>query len=294
MTFTRSGRAAAAIAAMTLAGATAGHAEPFLLTISGEFYTAPNAACFVPGFGSYCATTPASIAHIVNGAAISSTNIPNGTPFTETALFDTSSPNLAAPPGPGFPGTAFYSPFSATLSVGGLTYQIAPYSTTVPFGVAVSIFDKTSPFPAVPEYGVALIGNVLNDGAGILADFTSASPDFTVGDLTTTTFSGYVGTGIFSGSCASNCEVPAPPDEVDNIEPMPMTLNGQSYALTLPANVLLNYDLELNDPNSANGVGTTIYTPFTASLTDVPEPASILMLGVGLMALPMIRCRRRL
>ena len=274
-----------------LVGSTSARAEPFLLTLSGAFYTAPNVACFVPGFESSCATTPATISHLVNGIAVSSTAIPNGTPFTETALFDTSSPNLGAM----IPGTAFYSPISATLSVSGATYQIAPYSAAVPFGVAVAIFDQTSPFPAVPEYGAALIGNVLVQGSGILADFTDASPNFTVNQLVSTVFPGssYVGTGIFSGSCTSNCAVPSPPDQVDNIEPEPLTLNGQSYALTLPDNVLLNYYLALDDPNTGNGFGTTVYTPFTASLTDVPEPASVLVLVVGLSALAFVRVARR-
>ena len=284
-------RAAIAALAMAMPSSREAHAEPFLLTLSGAFYTAPNVACFVPGFETSCATTPASISHVVNGVAVSSTSIPNGTPFTETALFDTSSPNLGAM----IPGTAFYSPISATLSVSGATFQIAPYSAAVPFGVAVAIFDQTSPFPAVPEYGVALIGNVLVQGSGILADFTDASPNFTVDQLASTVFPGssYVGTGIFSGSCASNCAIPSPPDQVDNIEPEPLTLDGESYALTLPDNVLLNYDLALDDPNTGDGFGTTVYTPFTASLTDVPEPASFMLLPVGLSAVALVRVARR-
>lgn len=261
--------------------ASGAHAEPFQLTITGNFYTAPTVACFVPGFGSACNTTPASI---------SGTPIPDGTPFTETALFDTSTTNLAT--ALNIPGTAFYVPSQASIALGGVVYQITPYSSAVPAGASVAIFDPFSPFPSIPEYGVALIGNVTESGAGILADFTYDPSNFiTVDKLRDFTFSGaeYVGTGIFSGTCTANCAVPSPPNQVNNIEPIPLTLNGKSYALTLPNNVLLNYALALNDPNTGNGFGTTITTPFTAKLVDVPEPRSILVIAGWLLGLVAVR-----
>lgn len=251
-----------ALAALAVAAPPA-QAEPFLFTLNGNFY---------------------------GGFLLSGTPIADGTPFTETAIFDTSTPNLL-----GIPGTAVYVPSQATIAFNGTTYQIAPYSAAQPFGVTVSIFDRSSPFPASPEYGVGLVGNNQIAGAGIIADFLSATPNISAAHLTTTTFpaSAYVGSGIFPGVCTSapNCFSAT---QVLDIEPYSLTADGQSYTLTFP---LTNVTLEsqLNDPNAPQALGfpgLTIGTPSSASLTAVPEPRSVLMLAVGLATLTFVRRAR--
>lgn len=257
-------RAAVAFAAITLAGASAVHAAPFVFTLNGNFY---------------------------GGFSLSGTPIADGTPFTETATFDTSTPSLL-----GIPGTAVYVPSQATIAFNGTTYQIAPYSAAQPFGVTVAIFDRSSPFPRVPEYGVGIVGNNVIAGAGIIADFLSATPNISAGNLMTTTFpaSAYVGSGIAPGACISAPNTCFTPAQVFDVEPYPLTANGQSYTLTFPF-ALVTYAPQLNDPNAPQSLGfpgLTIDTPSSASLVAVPEPSTVLLLVAGLTSILMIRRAR--
>ena len=256
---TRHSWPAASLAIALLGTGAAAHAEPFAFTLTGTLYE----------------------------AALSGTSIADGTAFTATALFDTSSPNLV----PYIPGTAIYVPTQTSITFGGTTYQIAPFSAATPYGIGVAIFDPTSPFPPSPEYAVGLIGNPVLDGAGIVADFNASSPNFTVDQLVTTTFptSNFVGAGNFSGICTDDPSICNNPNLERNsdIEPFPLTANGQSYSLTFGNNVILDYDQALDDPSSGSSLpfDTVISVPFTASLTDVPEPSSWLLLGVGVLML---------
>lgn len=238
-------------------------AEPFVFTLNGNFY---------------------------GGFSLSGTPIADGTPFTETARFDTSTPSLL-----GIPGTAVYVPSSATISFGGTSYQIAPYSVAQPFGVTVAIFDQTSPFPVTPEYGIGLVGNDAIEGAGIIADFLSATPNITASNLMTTSFpaSAYVGSGIAPGICVSALSTCFTPAQVLDVEPYLLTADGTSYTLSFPF-VLVTLASQVNDPNAppAGFGGLVINTPSTASLTDVPEPKSLLMLAVGLTAIALVRSVR--
>jgi len=258
-----SGRAIIVGAVIALGIATGAHAEPFVFTLQGQFYN----------------------------ATLSGTPIPYGTPFTAVADFDTSSPNIVAPIG--LPGFVAYSPSSVSFTFNGNTYQATPYSNAVPDGLAVDIFDKTTPFPAVPEYGVGLASKPLGvpPSAGIIADFNAASPEFSASQLTTTTFpaSAYVGTGNFPGTCLSNCN--SETANIDEIDPIPLLLGATPYSLVL-GEIVVNYDQALNDPNSTPG-GVTISAYSTASLVDVPEPPSILLLGVSFGALLLVRGFRR-
>jgi uncharacterized membrane protein len=265
MTIPPSCRAVAIAGALTLASVGAVHAEPFVFTLNGNFY---------------------------GGFSLSGTPIADGTPFTETATFNTSTPNLLP-----LPGTAVYVPSQATIAFNGTTYQLQPYSAAHPFGVNVSIFDRSSPFPATPEYGVGIVGNDMIAGAGIIADFLSATPNISAANLMTTTFpaSAYVGSGIFPGVCTSAPSTCFTATQTLDVEPYSLTANGQSYSLTFPQ-ALVTYYTELNDPNApaAMGVpGLTIYTTSSATLTDVPEPASALLLALGLTALTFVRSIRR-
>ncbi len=259
---------AGALLGITLAALTAAtpsaKAEPFLFTLNGNFY---------------------------GGFSLSGTPIADGTPFTETATFDTSTPNLL-----GVPGTAVYAPSTAAITFSGTTYQIAPYSALNPTGVTVAIFDRSSPFPVSPEYGVGLVGNNAIEGAGIIADFLSATPNIGAGNLATTSFpaSAYVGSGISSGICVSAPSTCFGATQILDVEPYALTANGTAYTLTFPF-ALVTLASELNDPNAPQAMGLpglTIETPSSASLTDVPEPSSWLMLCFGMTAIAFVRSAR--
>jgi hypothetical protein len=124
------------------------------------------------------------------------------TPFTITAFYDDSSPNVLPPAFP-FLGFHAYVPTLATIQIGGTTYTIETAATNATAGVTVSIFDRSQIFNP-GRYGIGLIANVLSDGAGIVGDFSGASPEFTVGALTPTTFTDYFGVGHGSTSISGN------------------------------------------------------------------------------------------
>ena len=118
------------------------------------------------------------------------------TAFTASSLFDNTSPNLVAPIG--IPGFVAYAPIQTTLTIGGTVYDVQGYTENPSTGIAVSIFDRTTPF--VPgAYGVGFIQNPLADGAGIVGDWSSANPNFTAGNLTATEWVSYNGAGFLAG-----------------------------------------------------------------------------------------------
>jgi hypothetical protein len=226
--------------------------------------------------GTFNATESLSLA-----SAATPTFFSGITPFTIRASFDDSSPNLLPPSFP-FLGFHAYVPSSATIAIGGTTYSIDTAATNPTAGVAVSIFDRTQIFNP-GRYGIGLIANVLNDGAGIVGDFASASPDFTVGALTPVTYTDYFGVGHGSGPCISG-QPPACP-HLDT----PWVLHGAGNTWNL---VLGNYE---EDYPVAHTAGAQVGVLNTASITAaVPEPETwALMLG-GLTALGAIgRSRRR-
>lgn len=124
------------------------------------------------------------------------------TPFTINAWFDTSSPNLAphSPPAPPpFAGFRAYAPSLATIAVGGKSYNIDTITTNPTAGITVAIFDQNSFTPG--RYGVGILQEPPQDGAGIIGDFLGASPNFTAAAITPTAFTGYFGVGYGSGVC---------------------------------------------------------------------------------------------
>lgn len=188
------------------------------------------------------------------------------TPFTATALFDDTSPNLAAPVGTS--GFVAYSPISATLTVGDRTYDVATYNQDSARGVTVAVFDDTTPFGA-GHYASGFLQNPVADGAGFIGDWLSASPPFSAAQLVTTTFTNYVGVGYGSGPASRS---------VSTVVPIPLSdATGKSYLLTLG-----NYDEEF-----ANGVLNT------AQLEAVPEPDNniAMLLGLGLTGISLLSCR---
>jgi len=207
------------------------------------------------------------------------------TPFTIHAWFDTSSPNLAPPSPPApppFAGFRAYSPSLATIDVNGQTYTIENFTTNPTAGLTVAIFDRNSFNPG--RYGIGILQQPPQDGAGIIADFSGASPDFTANSLVPTTYTGYNGVGYGSGVClqgtGGNCQLNAV---------TPFVLHdsmNRTWALTLG-----NYE-EVYPGGADAGTGTP--GPLNqAQLVATPEPGASAIVGVGLMFL-FAFARRRL
>jgi len=241
-----------AAAALAAAAATA-NAAPFELIYNGTFNTTESLT-----------------------TASSPTPFATTTPFTIRAFFDNSTPNLL-PPIPLFSGFHAYAPSLATIEIGGTVYTIDPSNN-----VAVSIFDGSQVFNA-PRVGVGLIANVVADGAGVVGDFLSASPSFSVNALTPTTFTDYYGVGHSSGVCASG----SPPVCPHVVTP---------WLLHDPSNVAWNLfigNYEEDYPALHEGSRSEVVGALnTAAIVAVPEPATVLLMLGGLAGVG-ARLRRR-
>jgi hypothetical protein len=194
-------------------------------------------------------------------------------PFTMTGLFDTSSGSLL-PPIPVFKGFVDYAALSVTLTVGGVTYNLATYDGSMPGGgpgLTVAIFDTTSMFGFPGHVGAGFLQNPLADGAGIIGDWTNSTPPFSVSGLSSAqyTTADYFGVGVGSGPCpgASMNGVCSVPNLV-----VPIPVEG-GLSLTLG-----NY--ELNNPSNMIPVNPNPFS-FSATLTAVPEPSTWALLLVG-------------
>ena len=208
------------------------------------------------------------------------------TAFTIRAFFDTSTPNLApAVPNSPFVGFRAYAPSLATIDIGGLTYTMDTFSTNPTAGVTVAIFDQNSFTPG--RYAIGILQQPPQDGAGIIGDFSGASPSFTVNTLTSsTTFTGYNGVGYGSGVClqgsGANCQ---------SFAVTPFILhNGanQTFALTLG-----NYS-EVNPAGPDTARPGAIPGPVnSAQLVVTPEPGTLGAVGVALAAALGFARRRR-
>lgn len=205
------------------------------------------------------------------------------TPFTIRALFDDSTPSQVPPVFP-FLGFVAYIPTVATIKFGGKTYNIATAATSATAGVTVAIFDRSQIFDA-GRYGVGLIANALSDGAGIVGDFLSASPDFSVTGQKATTFTSYYGVGHSSGPC-----ITGNPPNCPKLDTAWQLHDASNAAFSL---LLGNYseDYPALHPNS----GATVVGPLnTAVITAVPEPATITLIFAGLAGVVgMVEARRR-
>ncbi|MBV9675826.1 MAG: PEP-CTERM sorting domain-containing protein [Acidobacteriaceae bacterium] len=208
------------------------------------------------------------------------------TPFTIHALFDTSSPNLAPPSPPApppFAGFRAYSPSLVTIDIGNQTYTMENFDTNPTAGVTVAIFDRSSFTPG--RYAIGILQQPPQDGAGIIGDFSGASPDFTANALTSTTFTGYNGVGYGSGVClqgtGGDCQVNAV---------TPFVLHGsgnQTWALTLG-----NYD-EIYPGGSDVGMEGPVGPLNQAQLIAIPEPGTLGVVGMALAAVFGFARRRR-
>jgi hypothetical protein len=256
------GVAAAALAfGLSAALTQAARATEFELTLSGVFN----------GTG---ATSPTeTLTPTAGGANLLTTA---NEPFTMKGIFNTATGTLLPPPSTGFPSTGFvaYAPSSVTLTVGGTTYSVETFGESVTTGLSVAIFDQTQVF-GTGHYAAGFIQNPIPDGAGIVGDFLTASPDYLVSNLVPTTYGSYFGVGFGSGICGGG-----PGTGVD-CATTPIPLNDGLFQLTLGS-----YDLE----NPSNGVPIfPVPTPpnfqndnfFSASLTAVPEPSTCAMMLAG-------------
>ncbi len=276
------GIAAAALAiGLSAALAQTAQATEFKLTLSGVFN----------GTGADPTTNPTETLTPTGGGANLLTT-PNEA-FTLTGIFNTSSPNLIAglmPPILAM-GWVDYAPLSVTLTVGGTTYSVATYTDSVAQGLTVAVFDTTQVF-GHGHYGVGFIQNPVQDGAGIVGDFLTATPAYTASSLVPTTYSDYFGVGFGPGVCLGG-----PGSGVD-CSTTPIPLDSNAYQLTLGGTG--GYDLE----NPSNGVPTfPVPTPpnfqndnfFSASLTAVPEPSTwaLLLAGFAGLAATGVRVSRK-
>ncbi len=195
------------------------------------------------------------------------------TPFSFRAVFDDASPNLAPrppipPPNP-FDGFVAYAPTSFTMTVLGADYTVAVADNP---GFAVSIFDRNSFVPG--RYGVGFIVDAVADGAGIVGDFVSASPDYTVSSLVPTVYGDFAGVGHASGVCATGFP-PACPRVTT-----PLVLrdgDGEAWHLRLAT---FEVDFPAHPLN-------------TAQISVVPEPATLGLWAAGLSAIALKLRRRR-
>jgi hypothetical protein len=127
-----------------------------------------------------------------------------------------------------------------------------------------------------------VIANPLADGAGIVGDFVSASPDFIVDALTPTTFTDYYGVGHGSGPCISSN-----PPTCPHLDTPRVLRDGSNVAWNL---TLGNYE---EDYPSAHIPGAMVGARNTAVITAVPEPATVALMLAGLAGVgATVRARR--
>jgi PEP-CTERM motif len=253
------GIACAAMALGMSAGfAPAAHAERFVFTLSGIF------------------NGTSAITDTLAAGPMGVNLLTANEPFTMTGVFDTASGSLL-PPIPVFNGFVDYAATSVTLTVGGVTYNVATYDGSLPGGgpgLTVAIFDTTSIFGFPGHVAAGFLQNPLADGAGIIGDWIGSTPSFPVSGLTNAeyTTADYFGVGVGSGPCPgpSAGGVCQPPGTPNNVVPIPVE-GGLSLTLG-------NYDL--NNPSNMIPENPNPFL-FSATLTAVPEPSTWALLLVG-------------
>ena len=212
-------------------------------------------------------------------SASSPTFFSDWTPFTIHARFDDSTPNLAPSFGGPFNGFRAYAPSSATIDIAGTHYSIESILANPTAGVTVAIFDQNSFDPG--HYAVGLLADPVNDGAGIVGDFLSASPNFTAAALTPTLFTDFFGVGHGSGVCLSGTAPNCP----HAVTPLVLHDAGNvAWNLTLG-----NFEV---DYPAAHTPGALIGPLNTAQIVEVPEPSTYSLLLAALTGLAFASRRR--
>jgi hypothetical protein len=210
------------------------------------------------------------------------------TPFTIHALFDNSSPNLA-PIGGLFDGFNAYAPTSATIYILGTRYSIETRTANPLAGVTVAIYDQSNIYmPGLYGIGLTTGTNPNNGGAGIIGEFTSASPPFTVSALTPEVFTDYYGVSHSSGPCASGGSPVCLPLVT------PWVLHDASDALW---NLTLgNYEEDypaLHPGSPSTAVGQLNTAAINAVNAAVPEPSTWAMMILGFVGISFMAYRRK-
>jgi hypothetical protein len=242
--------AVAVLAGLVLVTGNVANAAPFQLTYTGVFATTDSISA--------------------DGGPI--TNFANPTPFTFTAIFDTTSINYVSFLPPFLQsGWVSYSPISATLSVGGKTYSVDDFASNPASGVAVAIFDQNTIFQP-GYYGIGFIQDPIADGSGIVGDFVGASPNFTAGNLVSTVFTGYRGAGFSAG-------IHNPPGSGPLVEARPITLRQGGNAFLL----------RLSDRTEEFSEGAPLHS---VSLSAIPEPGTLVLVSITFAGLLALRLRR--
>ncbi len=211
--------------------------------------------------------------HLPVGAKLGTTTLARPTPFTFHAVFDDSSPNLAALVG--VPGFVAYAPIRATLRTYGQTFDLKPWDGTS--GVAVSIFDASTPFG--PDHVASgFIQDVLGDGAGIVGDWLTSTPSpfDSSGRLQPFTMSrtDFFGVGFGAGVCNPIC----------GTDPLPQTSTA-APTLSLVSGDFTYVDYQFVGPP---------FTPYRdLAVLAAPEPSAIALFGLGAVGIAFQRRRTR-
>jgi hypothetical protein len=262
------GFACAAMALGMSAGfAPAAHAKEFQFTLSGIF------------------NGTSAITDTLDAGSMGANVLTANEAFTMTASFDSSAIAFGIP---GFFNA--YVPQSITLSVGGTTYSVATISQSALQGFTVAIFETG----AFGHVGAGFLANPPADGAGIIGDFLASSPTITLPDLVSANYTAanYFGVGVASGPCpgANSNGACLPLGTPNNVVPIPV--DGGLYSLTLG-----NYSLTNPLYEHVPGIPPSTFnpTPFTATLTAVPEPSTwaLLLLGFAGLAVAGSLTRRK-
>ena len=200
----------------------------------------------------------------VGGAATSLT----GQNFTFRAVFDENGTVYrAGPPGSPLPGFAAYAFHNATLTIGGLTYDLASFSNDPTGGAVLALFDPTNPFnPGF--FAGGFINHPLIPSQGLVSRFQTAPAGFRAIDPTEGNYGGFVGYGAVSGRTTNGApgHVCFTNPALCPVQPFSLTRGADQFSLTLASGAF-----------DAQG-----QFAFSARITNaVPEPSTWAMMLLG-------------